>query len=293
MEGDSFYITLPSDASMARHAANQGGRYTVELPQQVQVNSHFWECGLAEIVFNQDWLAFSDDDIWVRVSVNDVENGTWSSSAAEFCSGDNLQKASQLSPNDFVKNVVQPTIERALASANIEDIALVFNVDNTGRVQFTTPTKSATGMPVRIELSTMLNQILGFSAAQLTESRYFQSSYPDGVIKSPTSDFPCDVTRGITLLMVYTNIVRPHMTGHSMSPLLRAVPVDSRIDKLTTRVVTYERPQYFPLNQDSFENITIEIYNIAGKRPVRFAAPVICKLHLRRRKPWVVNSAAN
>ncbi|NNK28185.1 MAG: hypothetical protein HKP06_08105, partial [Flavobacteriaceae bacterium] len=65
MSETSLYVTLPSDASMSQYPRNEGGAYTVQLPETLHLNTE-WEVGLAELIFNQDWPAVNHNDIWIR-----------------------------------------------------------------------------------------------------------------------------------------------------------------------------------------------------------------------------------
>lgn len=289
MEGNSFYVTLSSDASMIEHPTNQGGNFTVELPQTLNINSHFWEVGLDEIVFNQDWTPFLREDVWATVCINDKEGGGWSTCEIEY--PDEIQISLLQTEDQFLSSIVQPIIEKALKKAKVSNINLSLTMDPSTRlVEFTTPVKTEDDMPIRLEISAILSRILGFTRKQLKEGRYFQSD-TNNVLTSGKSIFPFDLTRGIELLMLYCNIVKPHMVGHAMAPLLRVVDIPARKkqnSESVKRVLQFLRVHYYPVNTDNLSSITIQIYNSGGLAPIQFASPVICHLHFRRRKEWSV-----
>ena len=112
-------------------------------------------------------------------------------------------------------------------------------------------------------------------------------------IKTPPSFFRPALGRAITSLWVYTDIIKPHMTGHSFSPLLRIIGVhgagkagkgeDILSLSFETRVEQFDRIHYYPLLMDEVSSITMHISNGGGKSAVQFSSPVIIKLHFRRR----------
>lgn len=284
MEGEDFYVTLPSDSSMQRFPNNNGGKFTVQLPQRLSLNSHFWEVALTEIAFNQDWPPVLSSDIWVKICINDKTGATWKVCATEYLE-DGLWKRKYDDFPDFIESSIVPLINKTLACNKIKHGAFQF-VHSKDSVRFSaTGIISPTGMPIRIEFSTTLLSIMGFARDQLVESRYFQSAV-DKTLSSPTSFFTPNLNRGITLLMVYTNIIKPHIAGHSMAPLLRIIEVLPDLSKDTTRLITILRPQFYTLNMDEISDISIEIYSLGGGETLKFAMPVICQLQFRRKRPW-------
>lgn len=283
MEGDNFYATLISDASMLVHPDNQGGDFTVSLPSPIQLNSHFWEVGLDEIAFSQDWDPYVKEDLWAAACINDIEGGGWTDCARVIAS-DQMLKQSSFTCNEFLTSVFKPLVTQALTEAGIKGVNIQIVYEKVGdRMKFTTPITSP--RPVRLELSTLLNQILGFARHQLVLNRYFQSDR-NLRIDSPLSYFPTKPKRGVEMLLIYTNIIKPHATGHTMSPLLRIVELKADNDDANKRVVQFKRIQYYPVNMDDISEITVKIYNLNGLSPIQFASQVTCQLHFRRRTPW-------
>jgi hypothetical protein len=296
MDNDNFYIDLPSDASLLQHPENHGGKYTVELPNTLSLISHQWEAALVEIVFQRDWETLIASDIWVAFCINDTVGGGWSK-----CSGKTAAKADQLQTwhykdfADFWGKVVKPLIDEAAKQADLmgaHSEAVAMTVDSgTKRVWLKMRVKSKTGMPVRLELSHSLLQMLGFNRSQLKLSRYFQSDAA-GAISTGYSHFSPDFSRGISSLWVYSNIVKPHIAGHGLSPLLRIISVGvggaaaSGGDgtESAARIISFPQAHYYPLLLDDLSAISIYITNSGGLEAIKFATPVICKLHFRRRR---------
>ena len=287
-EGTNFYLTLPSDASMSSHPQNNGGEYTVDLPNSIHINSHSWECALVEIILNQDWVDIIQSDIWAAVCINDKEGGGWS-----VCKLDFLPVKSKVhyeSGKDFVETGLLPLLRDLLKSANVTggegfEIKVSRKEHVTISLKRGGMLKHTTKMPIRIELSSACLRILGIAQDQLKEGRYLQTD-ADGALSSVTSRFPIKLARSVTSLWVYSNIIKPHITGHMLTPLLRVIPVDKTAERDISRVLQFDTPYYFSLNVDYIESINISIYNAGGQEPLKFASPVVCKLHFRRRMPW-------
>ena len=283
MEGDSFYVTLPSDASLISYPSNHGGSYTVQLPTSLQINSHEWECGLAEIIFNQDYPGLIKSDIWISACINDREGGEWSK-----CSQDTLTdlEVTKVYDNveDFLSTALKPLLLRVIKNADLTGGETLFFKTYKDHFSFTIPRLThSSKMPIRLEFSSTLLQILGFTRSQLKDKKYFQTDQR-GRLQSPTSHFESKLSRAISSLWVYTDIIRGHITGHSISPLLRVIPIDSSLKNDTSRVLQFEKPYFFPVNVDTIEQISIHIYNANGNEVLVFATPIVCKIHFRKRR---------
>lgn len=285
MDSENFYVCLPSNSSLLAHAGNHGGSYTVDLPIPLQLASHGWEVALSQIVFSQDWPVLVKGDIWVTACVNDVSSGSWKTCQQTFPTAVELAGAED-SMEGFLKKTVAPLITRALTAADIKEVDVKFTRTGTGdkkRVSFTSPTTTESKTPVRLQLSDTLLHILGFSRTQLVDGVYFQTDNQLKFNIGP-SRFAPSRRRSVQTLWIYSDIIHPYITGHMLTPLLRTVDVDSRVDYGTTRVVDFERLEYHRVNGSEINSIRIAIYNIGGKAPIEFATNVTCKLHFQRRR---------
>ena len=251
MDDSSFYVDLPSDASLETNPNNQGGKYTVMLPQTIRLSAYQWEVGLAEIVFRQDWQPVVPSDIWVSFYNNNKTGGTYSHAGGAILDEKDAKKWTTTDTFQTCwENAIKPLLEAGLKNSGLwkEAATKVEVIQNTksGRVKFIfTDVKNKDELPVRVEMSHSLLQILGFSRNQLpVEGRYFQTNV-DHKLETPESVHSPAVSRGISSLWVYSDIVRPHITGHSFSPLLRIIGVEEK--KYGTRVEQFDRIHYFTL----------------------------------------------
>lgn len=303
MEDQSFYVDLPSDSSLLTHPKNHGGNFTVDLPQTIRFSAYQWEVGLAEITFQQDWQPLIAEDVWVAFCINDKTGGGYSTCAAAMLEEKEVVKIRVFTKfSELWQSVLKPLIEKAMKNADIfkENVSSVGVVQNmkTGLLEVKVKIFQKEYRAVRMEMSQSLLQLLGFTRTQLPEKgRYFVTD-ADGTITTGQTMFPPSLDRSITSLWIYTNIIRPHITGHSFSPLLRIVGIDknsgggsaevgnlSIFNPISTRVVQFDRIHYYTLISDEISQISIFITNEGGKSGLKFSAPVVAKLHFRRKAP--------
>lgn len=274
---------------MVTYPKNHGGEYTVALPESIRLSAHQWEAGLAEIVFRQDWQAVIPNDIWVAFCLNDKVGGGFTRCKAAVLGE---KEAASLLPTDTVKDIwpkaLRSLFEEALKGAKLwvdarTEVSLEVN-EKTERVKLTLRgVVNPDTLPTRLEMSSSLLQILGFTRNQLTEEgRYFLIKAA-GDFESPVSGHPASFSRGISSLWIYCNIVRPHITGHTYAPLLRVIGVNREYGS-GFRVEQFERIHYYSLLSDDISTISILITNNGGNESIKFSVPVVCKLHFRRKQ---------
>ena len=315
MDNTIFYVDLPSDSSMERYPANHGGEYTVDLPISLQLSSHQWEAGLVEAIFNQEWSPVVIKDLWVQICI-DKGNSIFAACGAAYVKETKVPETNMEDFADVWTKLLEPMFKRAMKKASLwvegtDTKNKVFNMSfDKASKRFTltiTPNEAKRKTALRLEMSTSLLNILGFTRFQLSrapkgsvlptkhkllnkqESRYFFSN-SEGKIVTPPSHFTPSISRGITSLWIYTDLVKPHITGHTFSPLLRVIAVDHSMDGGSARVVRFNQVHYYPLTSGNISSIHIKITNQGGLEPVNFAVPVTMKLHFRKRDYAVAGS---
>lgn len=282
MEGNNFYLAAPSDASMARYPENQGGHFTFDLPSTLHLNAHRWEVGLSEIIFHQNWLPLISNDIWAGVCINDLTGGTWSSCGGEFMTAKESQRQ-YATFEECWQQCIQGILQRAFIKAGLINTKIIANYDDQGHFRLTLFIRNPTRTAVKLEMSVALLQMMGFARNQLTDGQSFITN-AEGNIITPYSYFKPNLEKGISSLWIYSDIIRPQITGHQLTPLLRVIQVNPHIQKDNARVERFDRPYYFPLNADDIDTITIKITNAGGLEPIQFATPVVCILHFRQHR---------
>lgn len=95
---------------------------------------------------------------------------------------------------------------------------------------------------------------------------------------------PASLLNGLpNFLMVYADILEPHVTGNVQTPLLRSLTLD--LDRFTYgsfQVKNFSSPMYLPVLLTSFRNIEIDIRDQFGK-PIPFdCGTLTVTLHFKR-----------
>lgn len=285
MEDTSFFIDLPSNASMGRYPLNHGGKYTVELPMPLELPSHQWEVALAEMVFTEDWNPVVQKDIWVRLIENEKEGGQWTQHGAYHLPTES-GKTFYTSVDSFWDKAVKTLIESTFKDVKHLTISgLLLEKDATTKhVSIKCKITNTNATPVRIEFSESLLQIFGFTAAQLEEGRFLQTDSKGNISLGPSAFLP-NLRRGVNTLWIYTDIIKPHFTGDSVSTLLRVVNVADNVN--ISRVIYYTQPHFFPLARSNILTINIMITSSRGREPLYFSSPVSCRLIFRRKKSYI------
>lgn len=313
MDNSNFYVDLPSDASMTKYPANHGGEFSVDLPFSLNLSSHQWEVGLVEAIFTQEWSPIIVKDIWVQVCI-DVGNGEFGMPGTANVNMENVSKTNVKDFEDVWENLFAPMFREALELSGVitkgkynkGDVVKVV-VDSTNKriilnISPPSPRDSKNLRGIRLEMSQSLLRILGFTSSQLKDvpdaikafqsgsdskrARFFFSN-ADGKIITPKSIFEPSLNRGISTLWIYSDIIKPHFTGHTLSPLLRIIAVDRKDEGRNdagVRLVRFDTVDYFPLKYDDVSTIRVKITNQGGLETIQFSSPVIIKLHFRRRR---------
>ncbi len=66
----SFYMTLPSNASMKTYPNNTLSHYYTTLPKRVRLEGE-WECGLVEVHYTRSWYNMTDGHVDVFITDDD------------------------------------------------------------------------------------------------------------------------------------------------------------------------------------------------------------------------------
>ena len=203
------------------------------------------------------------------------------------------------STEKFLSTYIQPLILKAVKEAGVLTPSVVIRSEpNKFNAELTTTQlliSYESYFPIRIELSHTLYNIMGIIPQQRQMCRYLfpknspkMNQFQKIEIDSGVSRIEQSLDRAMNSLWVYTNIIEPHIVGHSLAPLLRVVNVATEIPRNETRVVTYTHPHYYPLLYHEIQEINISIYNIFGQVPVTFYDDVTVLLHFRKKFQWPI-----
>ena len=100
------------------------------------------------------------------------------------------------------------------------------------------------------------------------------------------SEFPPQLSIGITHMYIYASICAPIQVGHTRVPLLKTIFVDGNnedVDKREVKNVNIKQPMYVPINSASTNNIEINIRSDSGRLVQFNPGAVTCiTLHFKR-----------
>ena len=259
-ETTSFYMTLPSNASMDVYPDNTGSEYRIQLPRKFYLQ-HQYEVALAEIQYPHTWPTFPDKYSY-RVLYT-------------LESGYDLKQISI--PEGHYKSIHE--LNERLNSAFEEE----FNKEEYSGIDcsvrfschdLTRHSKIVIKNVHDIHLSRGLADVMGFKRLQITNDTDDKTYFKE-------SDYPTDITRGFNTLYVYCNLCEPNVVGNYTVPLLRAVAVQGRDGKVETTV--YNMPHYVPVSTNKFSTVEISIKNDVGENITFKTGKVYVKLHFRPR----------
>ena len=89
-----------------------------------------------------------------------------------------------------------------------------------------------------------------------------------------------DMKRGINSLYIYTDVIQDRIVGHTLVPLLRAVPAEGRRGSIAS--VEMFRVHYLPVQKKSFHTIQIYITDDTGTLVPFQSGRSVVTLHFRR-----------
>jgi len=134
--------------------------------------------------------------------------------------------------------------------------------------------KVATNPGLQMQFSGLVCRLLKLPKDYTIERK----SYDDKISHEQILDLPRSL-RLTQLLFIYTDIIKEQLVGNSRSALIRTVHVEN--DHSKGAYVSYQYPQYFPVNSTEIDSINIRITDETGQ-PVEFVdALVAITLHFR------------
>lgn len=244
----SFYITLPSNASMDLYTSNTISNFTTELYRPIQFDRPY-EVALVEITYDHCWdvdlgkvcyhMPERQQIVEAEAILQDGEHFNTFLSRINAKLKEKLLELIQPQNNDFLvfkKNRmhVQTMVDEHFISFS-GTIAQILGLDNNTQLKKTSP-------PIDVEL--------------YKEQFFF-----------------------ITSLYIYSDIIKYQFVGDSFAPLLRNVVVPN--SARTTQNIIYSEPHYLPLNKSILNNINIRITDETGSFIKFKRGKSILKLHFR------------
>lgn len=278
----SFYMLLPSNASMKVHPRNVLTEYTVELPYPVHLEGKY-EVALRSFEYTQSWNNVREKDKILKFGINghvhDVE----------------IIEGFYDHETDII-NIINDSIKASILSeaSRSDDIKTYLGAVGAGKLIYLSYEPISRHVSVFssancwLKMSDNLASILGFTDSNtvgsdaVTEDRgsylrllkrekYTQRRSPSQV----------DYHRGLHLLYVYCNIVSGQIVGDVFAPLLKTVGVTGA--KFGETIMKeYVNPEYIPVLTNQFSRVTVSIRDDTGEVIPFNRGRVTAQLHFRR-----------
>ena len=244
MESTSFYITLPSNASMDYYSNNTASCYQIRLPRTLYLKGKY-EVALAEIQYPHTWPTFNEKEAYRFKYANDqgVEKHI------------HIAEGFYKSMHDLINEL------NFAVGPDFADVSFIYD-DVTGRVKLHLKEGYV------ISFNRAFAELLGFE---------YVRSYD----RAGWGPYLADVKRGFTSLYVYCSICESQIVGDAHVPLLRTVYVEGEHGQIINTI--FDSPHYVPVNTSKFDTIEINIKNDMNELVSFTTGKVLCKLHFRQK----------
>lgn len=246
----SFYVTLPSNASMNFFPGNTIGNYTTKLFNPLDLDGK-WEVGLSELMYPISWhirplgkLIITDMFDEQRICV------------VKFLLTDTFQTITDRF-NAFFKEIPIRFYYRDNNNTHNKEFGVEFNLNTIKR----------------ITMDPQLARVLGFMS---NDFEYLNNATR---VKS-TEAFDLEV---LNAFYVYTDIVTHQYVGDAQAKVIRVVALDQDYNTNAKYVNNmYDVPHYVSLERNNIETINISLKNSLGENVPFESGKVTVKLHFKQ-----------
>lgn len=261
----SFYMTLPSNASLDLYPDNTLSSFTTKLDPPIDLQGSY-EIGLSEIIYPRTWLNVGYREIFIILSITEKENKIHCQEIILPAGHYDCVKQIISIINDKVeKHFTGPhNLPPPAQHLRKNEFKTIFQYRlEIGKVVLTLYDN------VQLEMSNAVADMLGFN----------KQLYTGGLLMY--ADHIADVHRNLRCLYVYINVAEDRIVGDTRAPLLRMVPLSGSRGEVIFQ--TYHDVHFVPIKFNSFDHITVNIRNGAGDLVAFQRGEVILTLQLRRR----------
>lgn len=252
MSSDSFYLTLPSNSSMAYFPNNTTANYSTKLPRSIKLEGE-WMVGIVEFQYPCTMFTVQERENIVYIQKN-------------------IKVDDSLSLVSYKYHIPASSYE------SIDDVLTVMNSKETFKLRhdklskYVFVTQYDKDQLKSLHFSPKLSLQLGFDPNT-------------NVLTKTTGKFPANLYLGLpSQLYVYCDIIQPQMVGDVMSPLLRIISLDPATYVYgSNKMHIFSPPHYIPIMRREFDTIEIDIRTNTGEKvPFQFGTSCV-KLHFKRR----------
>ena len=282
-----FYLTLPSNASAAAHPGNTLSSFTVKLHTPLELEGQIgdWEVGLCEFIYpNSIGNVARTEDGWWRFRLrapNTSAVGEWVQCQipiGQYTTAQELVEA-------LNKSLAEDSLNNNTTTTAMPPVTFTLHPTMKDRISITNNIPPST---VDFYFSPRLSLLLGFTPEETMFSVMGQFT----VLYAPQT---VNLTGGISLMYIYSDLCQLQTVGDSMVPLLRIIPLSWVPARAPTgacgasrglKCHDYPQPHYVPIRQRSITTVRIDINTDTGE-PMPFTVSgdcgnrVVVKLHIR------------
>lgn len=249
-----FHVTLPSDNSLDTYPNNTASRFTVKLPDRIELQDDY-EVGLAELMYPHTWFNFENSDgryhIFIRVSDEQMKKYVFRS--GYYPDGAALTVA------------LNQQISKALVEIEHRNPVVRFTFDPSS---------------LRMVLQTNVRNVLIFSSTILEYLGFIRLSSLNLRVPTVATEI-FDIHQGRNLMYVYCDVATHSIVGDIETPLLRVCNTSGNDGEIVRTIFTH--PHYVPVSRTDFQTIEINISDEIG-RPIPFMhGKSLVTLHFRQR----------
>ena len=183
-----FYVTLPSDSSVAYHPNNTIARFITKLPERIHLEGDY-EMGLAEIIYPHTWYNVDNSD-------------------GKYWTGCKTEKEFPLLSGYYENGSMLATV------LSRDDIQFTYN-EIINRFKL----KIKDDIPTNFMMSDDLRRYLGFNFSNLSLTNTSLQEFS-------TEAF--DLNRGLNFMYVYCDVAAHTVVGDTKTPLLRVCNVTGK-----------------------------------------------------------------
>lgn len=313
---DSFYVTLPSNASVQIHPNNNLAEHTVVLPRRLELKGE-WLCALSEIHFHVSHFNLSDGQYFQVVAMSgsgeegvytDVGEGPMEVPAGYYRDPSILlQKMTEVWSTHWnsVKNALSKTknlpVERPMVARTevaagrrlthaerrtmkrIDQSRVPDVTEKSLAIYFNEQNRLATFIlnseSYLLKLSSELAYILGIREEDFT----IQGEGSAAVSAVYISSLPVDLSKGLRRLFVYCSAIAENIVGDRLAPLLRVITIEGLPVGPHSQV--FSRLQYYPVKTNIIESIEVNLRTETGELLESNWGHSCTVLHFKRATP--------
>lgn len=276
----NFYMTLLSNSSMDYHPLNTTGSFTVQLPRYMYMEGP-WEAALTEIHYPYTFANVEPGQNGIHLKTTNItpEYIKWHKSGSKNDQKWLVDKESYKITDGFYSdiNAIIEALNNEINRATGQKTFFMYNKLAHRVFSANNDVEEGRKWIETCKLSPRLAQQLGYPPDKAIRHKTYADHVVNTALLVPDK------------MLIYCDILEPQVYGDSWARALRLVntsPVNKQSYFGQACSLTFNPPQYIPLQQKHFEAVSIDIRDIEGKlMPFQYGTLSV-KLHFRKIKDF-------